>query len=48
MTKTQLRMSIAVIIAQCILLAMTIGFNASMDRAAEQAGLTAIINEAIN
>lgn len=39
-----IRMGICVIIAQCILLAMTLGFNASMDRQAEKAGIYEIIN----
>jgi len=47
MTDTQkIRIGIAVIIAQCILLAITLGFHAAMDRQAEQDGIATIIEEA--
>ena len=47
MTDTQkIRIGIAVIIAQCILLAITFGFHVSMDRQADQDGISTIIKEA--
>lgn len=46
MTDAQkIRIGIAVIIAQCILLALTLGFHASMDRQAGRDGIATIIQE---
>ena len=46
MTAAQIKIGIAVIIAQCILLAITLGFHTGMDRQAEEAGISHIIREA--
>ena len=46
MTASQIKMGLAIIIAQLILLGMTLGFQSSMDRSAERDGLSTIITEA--
>jgi hypothetical protein len=47
MTDSQkIRIGICLVIAQCILLAMTFGFRACLDHQAERAGISAIITEA--
>lgn len=48
MTKAQIKFGFFLLAIQICLLAMTYGFHAGMNRAAEQAGLTTIINEARN
>jgi len=46
MTNAQIKLGITLLIAQLLMLAMTMGFHAGMDRAAERAGLTNIIEGA--
>ena len=46
MTSSQIRIGIVVIIAQLVLLGMTLSFNSAMDRAAERDGIHQIIQEA--
>ena len=47
MTDAQkIRIGILLVVAQCILLAMTFCFKANMDSAAERAGISQIIQEA--
>lgn len=48
MNDTQkIKVGIALLIAQCLLLAMTFGFHAAMDAQAERAGIADIIREAV-
>ncbi len=42
----KIKIGVAVIIAQIVLLGTTMGFNASMDRQAGRDGIAAIIQEA--
>lgn len=46
MTAQQIRIGIALIVAQLLMLAMTMAFHHSMDASAARAGLTEIITEA--
>ena len=46
MTAAQIKFGVALLIAQLILLAMTMAFHSDMDARAERAGLTEIIQEA--
>ena len=46
MTAQQIKIGMALLAAQVILLAVTLGFHAGMDRAAETAGINTIIQEA--
>lgn len=43
MTSAQVKCGLFLVAVQLCLLALTYGFNASMDRAAEQAGIAEII-----
>ena len=47
MTQAQIRIGITLLIAQLIMLAMTMAFHHSMDESAARAGLTEIITEAV-
>jgi len=42
----KIKIGICLVIAQCILLAMTMAFKATMDHQAEKAGIAGIIMEA--
>ena len=46
MTQAQIRIGITLLIAQLLMLAMTIAFHHSMDESADRAGLTEIFQEA--
>ena len=46
MTASQIKAGIAVILAQLILLGMTLGFQSSMDRQAQADGISIIIERA--
>ena len=46
MTASQIKMGIAIILAQLILLGMTLGFNAQLDRQAQADGIATIIERA--
>ena len=46
MTSSQIRIGIALLAAQIVLLALTMGFHQSMDARAERAGIANIIEEA--
>ena len=46
MTAQQIRIGLALLAAQIILLAMTYGFHAGMDARAERDGIAGIIQEA--
>lgn len=46
MTSSQIRIGIALLIAQVAILCMTIGFNDLLDRQAAQDGIAQIITEA--
>ena len=46
MTAQQIRIGIALLIAQIAILTMTIGFNSLLDRQAHADGIAAIITEA--
>lgn len=42
----KIKIGICLVIAQCIMLAMTMAFKATMDHQAERAGISQIIQEA--
>lgn len=46
MTSSQIRIGLVLLAAQIIMLAMTLGFHAGMDRQAERDGISTIIQEA--
>ena len=46
MTNAQIRIGLALLAAQIILLALTMGFHQNMDARAERAGIAGIIQEA--
>ena len=46
MTSSHIRIGFCLLLAQIVLLALTMGFHGMMDRSAERAGLNAIIQEA--
>ena len=46
MTSSQIRIGIALLIAQVCILAMTLGFHGLLDRQAAQDGIATIITEA--
>ena len=46
MTQAQIKFGIVLMIAQLLMLAMTMAFHHSMDESAARAGLTEIITEA--
>lgn len=46
MTAQQIRIGIALLIAQVAILTMTLGFNSLLDRQAAQDGISTIITEA--
>ena len=45
-TSQQIRIGVCLLLAQVILLAMTMAFHAGIDRSAERAGIATIITEA--
>jgi hypothetical protein len=46
MTQAQIKFGIVLLIAQLLMLAMTLGFNSLLDRQAAQDGIATIIQEA--
>ena len=46
MTAQHIKIGMVLLLAQIILLAMTMAFHAGMDRSAERAGISTIIQEA--
>ena len=46
MTNSHIKIGMALLLAQVVLLGMTMAFHAGMDRSAERAGIATIIEEA--